>query len=159
MMNERLLELIEYKAGGRQTVFAEMMGWSPQYVAKLIRGENFGLSPVMAILSAFPEINARWFLFGQGQMLEVGMMFDLQRQAINHIQSLLNLEKYLPVMTGEQVREFEEAIKTGRAPVYSPDTLSDLDRRLTDRNNEINAKFSEATSKSNRLCKRRTVRK
>lgn len=159
MMNERLLELIEYKAGGRQTVFAEMMGWSPQYVAKLIRGENFGLSPVMAILSAFPEINARWFLFGQGQMLEVGMMFDLQRQAINHIQSLLNLEKYLPVMTGEQVREFEEAINTGRAPVYSPDTLSDLDRRLTDRNNEINAKFSEATSKSNRLCKRRTVRK
>lgn len=158
-MNERLLELIEYKAGGRQTVFAEMMGWSPQYVAKLIRGENFGLSPVMAILSAFPEINARWFLFGQGQMLEVGMMFDLQRQAINHIQSLLNLEKYLPVMTGEQVREFEEAIKTGRAPVYSPDTLSELDRRLTDRNNEINAKFSEATQKSNRLCKRRTARK
>ena len=102
-MNERLLELIEYKAGGRQTVFAEMMGWSPQYVAKLIRGENFGLSPVVSILSAFPEINARWFLFGQGQMLEVGMMFDLQRQAINHIQSLLNLEKYLPVMTGEQV--------------------------------------------------------
>lgn len=158
-MNERLLELIEYKAGGRQTVFAEMMGWSPQYVAKLIRGENFGLSPVVSILSAFPEINARWFLFGQGQMLEVGMMFDLQRQAINHIQSLLNLEKYLPVMTGEQVREFEEAIKTGRAPVYSPDTLSELDRRLTDRNNEINAKFSEATQKSNRLCKRRTARK
>lgn len=158
-MNERLLELIEYKAGGRQTVFAEMMGWSPQYVAKLIRGENFGLSPVVSILSAFPEINARWFLFGQGQMLEVGMMFDLQRQAINHIQSLLNLEKYIPVMTGEQVREFEEAIKTGRAPVYSPDTLSELDRRLTDRNNEINAKFSEATQKSNRLCKRRTARK
>ena len=158
-MNERLLELIEYKAGGRQTVFAEMMGWSPQYVAKLIRGENFGLSPVVSILSAFPEINARWFLFGQGQMLEVGMMFDLQRQAINHIQSLLNLEKYLPVMTGEQVREFEEAIKTGRAPVYSPDTLSELDRRLTDRNNEIDAKFSESTQKSNRLCKRRTARK
>ena len=158
-MNERLLEIIEYKAGGKQTAFAEMMGWSPQYIAKLVRGENFGLSPVLAVLSAFPEINARWFLFGQGEMLEVGMMFDLQRQAISHIQSLLDLEKYLPVMTGEQVREFEETIKLGRAPVYSPDTLSDLNRRLTDRNNEINAKFSEATQKSNRLCKRRTARK
>lgn len=158
-MNERLLEIIEYKAGGKQTAFAEMMGWSPQYIAKLVRGENFGLSPVLAVLSAFPEINARWFLFGQGEMLEVGMMFDLQRQAISHIQSLLDLEKYLPVMTGEQVREFEEAIKLGRAPVYSPDTLSDLNRRLTDRNNEINDKFSEATSKSDRLCKRRTAKK
>lgn len=158
-MNERLLEIIEYKAGGKQTAFAEMMGWSPQYIAKLVRGENFGLSPVLAVLSAFPEINARWFLFGQGEMLEVGMMFDLQRQAISHIQSLLDLEKYLPVMTGEQVREFEEAIKLGRAPFYSPDTLSDLNRRLTDRNNEINAKFSEATSKSDRLCKRRTAKK
>ena len=158
-MNERLLEIIEYKAGGKQTAFAEMMGWSPQYIAKLVRGENFGLSPVLAVLSAFPEINARWFLFGQGEMLEVGMMFDLQRQAISHIQSLLDLEKYLPVMTGEQVREFEEAIKFGRAPVYSPDTLSDLNRRLTDRNNEINAKFSEATTKSNKLCRRKTAKK
>lgn len=158
-MNERLLEIIEYKAGGKQIAFAEMMGWSPQYIAKLVRGESFGLSPVLAVLSAFPEINARWFLFGQGQMLEVGMMFDLQRQAISHIQSLLDLEKYLPVMTGEQVREFEEAIRLGRAPVYSPDTLSDLNRRLTDRNNEINAKFSEATTKSNGLCRRKTVKK
>lgn len=158
-MNERLLEIIEYKAGGKQTAFAEMMGWSPQYIAKLVRGENFGLSPVLAVLSAFPEINARWFLFGQGEMLEVGMMFDLQRQAISHIQSLLDLEKYLPVMTGEQVREFEKAIKLGRAPVYSPDTLSDLNRRLTDRNNEINAKFSEATTKSNKLCRRKTAKK
>ena len=158
-MNERLLEIIEYKAGGKQTAFAEMMGWSPEYITTLVRGANFGLSPVLAVLSAFPEINARWFLFGQGEMLEVGMMFDLQRQAISHIQSLLDLEKYLPVMTGEQVREFEEAIKLGRAPVYSPDTLSDLNRRLTDRNNEINAKFSEATSKSDRLCKRRTAKK
>lgn len=158
-MNERLLEIIEYKAGGKQIAFAEMMGWSPQYLAKLIRGENFGLSPVLAILSAFPEINARWFLFGQGEMLEVAMMFNLQRQAISHIQSLLNLEKYLPVMTGEQVREFEDAIKLERVPVYSPETLSELNRRLTDRNNEINAKFSEATTKSNTLCRRKTARK
>lgn len=157
-MNERLMEIIQYKAGGKQTVFAEMMGWSPQYIAKLVRGDNFGLSPVLAILSAFPEINARWFLFGQGQMLEVAMMFDLQRQAMSHIQTLLDLEKYLPVMTGEQVREFEDAIKTGRKPSYDPDTLSELDRRLTDRNKEIDAKFSEALSKSDRSCKRKTAK-
>lgn len=155
-MNERLLEIIRYKTGGRQNAFAELMGWSPQYLAKLVRGDNFGLQPVLAILSAFPEINARWFLFGQGSMLEVGMMFDLQRQAMSHIQSLLDLDKYIPVMTGEEVREFEEAIKNGRYPNLGPDTLSDLQKRLTERTENVNAIFSQATSKSDILCKQKT---
>lgn len=155
-MNERLSEIIRYKTGGRQNAFAELMGWSPQYLAKLIKGDNFGLQPVLAILSAFPEINARWFLFGQGSMLEVGMMFDLQRQAMSHIQSLLDLDKYIPVMTGEEVREFEEAIKNGRYPNFSPDTLSDLQKRLTERTDKVNAIFSQATAKSDSLCKQKT---
>lgn len=155
-MNERLLEIIRYKTGGRQNAFAELMGWSPQYLAKLVKGDNFGLQPVLAILSAFPEINARWFLFGQGSMLEVGMMFDLQRQAMSHIQSLLDLDKYIPVMTGEEVREFEEAIKNGRYPNFSPDTLSDLQKRLTERTDKVNAIFSQATAKSDSLCKQKT---
>ncbi len=155
-MNERLLEIIRYKTGGKQNAFAELMGWSPQYLAKLVKGDNFGLQPVLAILSAFPEINARWFLFGQGSMLEVGMMFDLQRQAMSHIQSLLDLDKYIPVMTGEEVREFEEAIKNGRYPNFSPDTLSDLQKRLTERTENVNAIFSQATAKSDSLCKQKT---
>lgn len=155
-MNERLLEIIRYKTGGRQNAFAELMGWSPQYLAKLVKGDNFGLQPVLAILSAFPEINARWFLFGQGSMLEVSMMFDLQRQAMSHIQSLLDLDKYIPVMTGEEVREFEEAIKNGRYPKFSPDTLSDLQKRLTERTENVNAIFSQATAKSDSLCKQKT---
>ena len=155
-MNERLLEIIRYKTGGRQNAFAELMGWSPQYLAKLVKGDNFGLQPVLAILSAFPEINARWFLFGQGSMLEVGMMFDLQRQAMSHIQSLLDLDKYIPVMTGEEVREFEEAIKNGRYPNFSPDTLSDLQKRLTERTENKNAKFAQAMAKSDSLCRQKT---
>ena len=155
-MNERLLEIIRYKTGGRQNAFAELMGWSPQYLAKLVKGDNFGLQPVLAILSAFPEINARWFLFGQGSMLEIGMMFDLQRQAMSHIQSLLDLDKYIPVMTGEEVREFEEAIKNGRYPNFSPYTLSDFQKRLTERTENINAKFAQATAKSDSLCRQKT---
>ena len=155
-MNERLLEIIRYKTGGKQNAFAELMGWSPQYLAKLVKGDNFGLQPVLAVLSAFPEINARWFLFGQGSMLEIGMMFDLQRQARSHIQSLLDLDKYIPVMTGEEIKEFEDAIKTGRYPNYSPDTLSDLEKRLAERTGQVNAIFTKATAKSDSLCRQRT---
>lgn len=66
MMNTRLLEIIKYKTGGRQTEFAALMGWTPQYLAKLLRGENFGITPVIKIAEALPEINVRWFLIGQG---------------------------------------------------------------------------------------------
>lgn len=158
-MNNRLQEIIRYKTGGKQTLFAELMGWSPQYLAKLTKGENFGLQPVLAILSAFPEINARWFLFGQGSMLEMGKLFDLQRKAMGYIQSLLDLDKYIPVMTGGEIKEFETAMKKGVRPDFSPDTLSDFERRLTLHNEEINTKFTQAMGKSDRLCRQRTANK
>lgn len=152
-MNKRLLEIIRYKTGGKQTPFAELMGWSPQYLAKLLKGDSFGLQPVLAILSAFPEINARWFLFGQGAMLEVGMMFDLQRQAMSHVLSLLDLEKYIPVMSGDEIREFETAVSQGRYPNFSDDTVSKMRKRLSDHTAETNARFAHAQAQSDRLCK------
>lgn len=157
-MNERLLEIIRYKTGGKQTPFAELMGWSPQYLAKLLKGCDFGLKPVISILSTFPEISPRWFLLGEGSMLEAAMMFDLQRTAMNHIQRLLNLDRYIPVMTAEELNEFTQAVGSGREPQYSPSDLSSMEQRLTDRMNSINAKFAAATAQSDRLCKRRTVK-
>jgi transcriptional regulator with XRE-family HTH domain len=158
-MNKRLIEIIRYKTGGKQIQFAELMGWSPQYLAKLVKGENFGLQPVLSLLSTLPEINARWFLFGQGQMLDVGRLFDLQRQTLTHVMSLIDLEKYIPVMTGEEIREFEEAIKTGRKPSYNADTIYDMAKRLSDRMKGINDKFAHATAKSEELCKQKTAKK
>ena len=158
-MNSRLQEIIKYKTGGRKTAFAELMGWTPQYLAKLLNGENFGLQPVLSILERLPEINARWFLFGDGNMLEAGKLFDLQRETMAHIQDLLDLDKYIPYMSPEELHQFEEALTTGRKPVFSPETLSGWQERLDARKNEINAKFAEANRKSEELCRQRTARK
>ncbi|WP_321437127.1 hypothetical protein [uncultured Bacteroides sp.] len=67
---ERLLLIIDYKTSGHHREFAHLMGWSDQYLSKLVKGGNFGLSPVMAILEKFPEISARWFIFGTGEMIQ-----------------------------------------------------------------------------------------
>lgn len=67
------MDVIRYKTGGRQKPFAEFMGWTPPYLAKLLRGENFGLQPVLSLLEKLPEINARWLLLGQGSMLNDDM--------------------------------------------------------------------------------------
>lgn len=158
-MNNRLQEIIKYKTGGKQTAFANLFGWTPQYLAKLLRGENFGLQPVIAIITAFPEINARWLLTGEGEMLEVGKLYQLQREALSHIQELLDLDKYIPYMSPEDIHEFEQAVKTGRKPLYSPDKLSLWESRATERENTINAKFTAARRKSDTLCRQRTVKK
>lgn len=158
-MNERLQEIIRYKTGGKKIPFAEMLGWSPQYLSKLLKGGNFGVQPILTLLETFPEINARWFLFGTGDMLEMGKLFELQREAMSHIQSLLDLDKYIPYMSGEEVKEFEEAVKNGRTPVFSPETLTKWDERMREREREINVKFAAANAKSEELCRQKTVRK
>jgi len=157
-MNSRLREIFNYKTGGRQNPFAELLGWSPQYLAKLLKGENFGLSPVLTLLSTFPEINARWFLFGEGSMLEAGRLFELQRESMSHIMSLLDLDKYIPYMSGEEVREFEEAVQSGRKPDFSPDTVAKWQSLLDDRNRALDARFAEAKAKSDELCRQKTAK-
>ncbi|WP_320980002.1 hypothetical protein [Bacteroides sp.] len=158
-MNSRLQEIIKYKTGGHQTAFANLLGWTPQYLAKLLKGDNFGLQPVLSILETLPEINARWFLLGKGSMLEIGKLFDLQREALSHIQELLDLDKYIPYMDAEEIHEFEEAVKTGRKPVYSPDTLLKWKGQLSERENDLNAKFAAATNKSDAICKQKIAKK
>lgn len=158
-MNNRLQEIIKYKTGGRQTAFANLLGWTPQYLAKLLKGDNFGLQPILTMLEALPEINARWFLFGKGNMLEIGKLFDLQRETLTHIQELLDLDKYIPYMTSEEIHEFEEAVKIGRKPVYSPDTLLKWKGQLSERESELNAKFAAANNKSDIICKQKIAKK
>lgn len=158
-MNERLREIIRYKTGGKKIPFAEMLGWSPQYLSKLLKGENFGVQPILTLLERLPEINARWFLFGTGEMLEMGKLFELQREAMLHIQSLLDLDKYIPYMSGEEVREFEEAVKDGRKPVFSTEAIMKWDGRMREREDEMNAKFAAANAKSEELCRQKTAKK
>ena len=158
-MNSRLQEIIRYKTGGRQTEFASLCGWTPQYLAKLLRGESFGIRPIQRLLETLPEINARWLLLGQGEMLEIGKLFKLQREAFAHIQAVLEIEKYIPFMSPDELYEYEQAVTTGRNPVFSPDTLSSWRQRASERDTELEAKFAAANAKSNELCKRPIAKK
>lgn len=140
-MNNRLLEIIRYKTGGKQTEFASLMGWTPQYLSKLLRGENFGITPLVTILERLPEISARWLLLGNGEMLEIGKLFTLQREAFAQVQAILELEKYIPVMSPEEIHEYEQAVTAGRKPVFPPETLEKWREQLNIRQMEMEAYF------------------
>lgn len=158
-MNNRLQEIIKYKTGGRQIDFAALMGWSPQYITKLLRGENFGIKPVVTLLEKLPEINARWLLLGQGDMLEIGKLFTLQREAFAQIQSLFNLERFIPFMSPDEVAEFEAAVVNGKMPIFSPAQREEWERQANTRKEEQDAIFNAAQAKSRELCRQRIVKK
>ena len=158
-MNDRLQEIIRYKTGGKKIPFAELMGWSPQYLSKMLRGENFGVQPILTVLERLPEINARWFLFGTGEMLEIGKLFSLQRETMSHIQALLDIDKYIPYMSGEEVREFENAVREGRKPVFAADAVIRWQERLTAHENEIEERFKAANIKSEEQCRQQTAKR
>ena len=152
-MNNRLLDLIKYKTGGRQNKFAELLGWTPQYLAKLLRGDNFGLQPVLTLLEKLPEINARWLLLGQGEMLETGKLFSLHREVLAHAQSILDLERFIPFMLPDELQEFEEAVAESRVPVFNAARIAAWDRELQERNAALDARVDDAIAKSVMPCK------
>lgn len=158
-MKERLKEIIHYKTGGRQKDFAELLGWTPQYIAKLLRGESLGISPVITLLETLPEINARWLLLGQGDMLEADGISSLRQRAISFAQSVIELERFVPFMSPNELFEFNCALETGDKPDFSPDRLSAWREQANEREIELGAKFAAANAKSDKLCRRKTAKR
>lgn len=101
-MHQRLASFIEYATGGKQSEFAEIMGWSPQYLHRLLTGAGgIGIRPVISLLEKFPDLNARWLMLGQGAMIASGT-----EELKAHLLAVLSLEKYMAVMTPEELRQF-----------------------------------------------------
>lgn len=142
-MNERLLQFIQYKTGGKQAEFAELMGWSPQYLHKLLKEGGIGIRPIVALLEKFPELNARWLLLGEGAMLNTGA--DAVK---SHLLKLLELEKYMPVMTPDELRLLED----GQTD-FDAETVIRWEELLADRSKKINDRFNAAYKKQEELCK------
>lgn len=148
-MNERLLQFIQYKTGGKQADFAELMGWSPQYLHKMLKEGGIGIRPIVALLEKFPELNARWLLLGEGAMLNTGA--DAVK---SHLLKLLELEKYMPVMTPDELRLLED----GQTD-FDAETVIRWEELLADRSNKINDRFNAAYKRQEELCKQDKAKK
>lgn len=150
-MNKRLQEIIEYKTGGKRKQFSELLGWSPQYLAKLLDGVNFGLKPVVSLLTEFPEIDARWLLLGEGTMLPQSSISGIRQEIISRVDSLLALERFLPYMSPEEIHEFKSAIKENRRPDFPSDAFERWEKKAEEsleRQRAINERVTESMKKS-----------
>lgn len=146
-MNERLLQFIEYKTNGKQADFALLVGWIPQYVSKLIKGENFGIRPVITLLKTFPELNARWLLTGEGEMLSFNPATSVIK---DRLQRLLELEKYMKVMTPAELHQITE----GENLDFPQETCDKWEKLLEERDKEWEERKLEAMNKQKELRKK-----
>jgi len=146
-MHTRLLEFIQYKTSGKQAQFAKIMGWSPQYLQNMLKGA-IGIQPVVALLEKFPELNARWLLLGEGTMISVRTDKVKMR-----LLQLLEIEKYVPVMSPDELHELEE----GKSD-FNKETIDKWENLLIEKNNMIQARFNEAYNKQEELCNQKTVK-
>lgn len=157
-MNIRLAQIIEYKTAGRKSEFAELCGWTPQYLTKLLNGENFGLTPVLAIINAVPEIDARWLLTGSGEMLDKrDALIREQNSALDFVRAALDLEQFVPVMDEEQKRRFVAAVNSQSLPHFEPSERDELEKRLLTYREDLDAKFAVfCNNQSKTICRRKT---
>lgn len=120
-MKDRIKDLVKYKTGGKQKLFASMMGWSPAYLGKLLAGNNIGLQPVLTILRAMPEVNARWLLLGEGSMIGERTSIAHSR-FVSHLKAVLDLEPFVAVMTDDELAAYNEMITTETPSQFDDDT-------------------------------------
>ena len=139
-MNRRLAQFIDYKTGGNQKEFADLMGWSPQYLYKMLKGDSMGIQPVVSLLRKFPELDARWLILGEGVMLE-----PLRRRILD----MLSLERYIPVMSREEI----DALAAGRTD-FDRATIEGWKTRLEQKEGEMRQRFDAAYKKQSEYADR-----
>lgn len=139
-MNKRLAQFIEYKTGGNQKEFAQLIGWSPQYLHKMLKGDSMGIQPVISLLQVFPELNARWLILGEGFMVN---------SITSRIFGLLKLEEYIPVMNREELSELE-----GGKTDFDEATRTRWRNELDKMQENIDSHFREAYRKQQKMAKK-----
>lgn len=154
-MNTRLQQIIQYKTGGRQTSFAELMDWSPAYLNKLVKGKDFGLQPVIAIAKAFPEINTRWLLLGEGEMFASEKISQVRQKVGSSVQGLLDLDRYIRFMTDEEILTLDRSLSCGTLPNYPAERIAQWETQAAAHSSQIDSIFTTAIKKS---CRRQTAK-
>ena len=92
-------------------------------------------------------INARWLLLGEGQMVE-----DTTSDVRYKLLRILDLERFIPVMSDEEVRRLAD----GRTD-FGRETIARWERMASDRKERTDAIFREAYKRQEELCRQRTV--
>ena len=70
-INERFSQIREYFCSGDNKLFASKIGEKEQNLSSICTGSRpVGLTAIMKLLDAIPEVDANWLLLGKGDMIK-----------------------------------------------------------------------------------------
>ena len=110
---QRLLALVKFE--GKQRIVAEKINTTSQSISKIItQDRGIGGSTIVAIAEAYPQLNMRWFLTGEGESgldIEVPVVEpeDPEKELLK--EELLSVYKDKAGMLEEKVKRMEQDIK------------------------------------------------
>lgn len=111
--------------------FAAMVGWSQVQMCRIVNNvQGVGLVPVQRVLETFPDIDARWLIFGDGSPFR-----DVQQRLVSGLVHLLSYEKYIPVMTESEQLRYLNAVNYLIDDLFPAETVARWENALNSREN------------------------
>ena len=103
-IKERTIEFIKRK-GIKMKTFEELCGLSSGYVTSMRNG--YGSEKLKNVLTAFPELNREWLLYGEGEMLnddqkETGMAAIVNNQVGNGNNFSAPVDRFLDELAAQR---------------------------------------------------------
>lgn len=112
----------------------------------------FGAEKLEYILTAFPNLNKVWLLTGEGEMLSFNPATSVIK---DRLQRLLELEKYMKVMTPAELHQITECENLD----FPKETFDKWEKLLEERDKEWEERKLEAMNKQKELCKMKIAKK
>lgn len=107
-----------------------------------------GLKPIVTLAEKMPELNLRWLLLGDGEMIDPRDVQIRQKDALlDFVRAGLQAEQYVAVMTADERKVFECKLRSGIVPLFEPFERAELDERL---NAHLRAKDADLSLQINK---------
>lgn len=125
----RILYLVNVKAAGNKSQFARLVGWPPQYMARVTKnvGATVGLAIVTKILETFPDVDGRWLVLGEGEPFVAD--FHLKRLIYQRISEYTALAGRINQLRPEEIEAYRKALEQDPNIILSGENKSKNERR------------------------------
>lgn len=125
-INERIMQLVDFKANKNQKKFAEMINFAPQVISNIVSGRKSkpSFDVLNAILSSFVDIDANWLITGQGEMLKTNILAEPNNDC-NHYKELAEERAYTIQVQKQVIENLQQELKQHKKTTQStiPDVL------------------------------------